>query len=68
MYNHSGRPILSIAHAVMLLGWLQVRNLVSAVRFIEHFAAQFGMARLSLFFDHPALGLRSNSDAVASRS
>jgi len=38
MYNHSGRPILSIAHAIMLLGWLQVRNMVSAVRFIEHFA------------------------------
>jgi HD-like signal output (HDOD) protein len=38
MYNHSGRPILSIAHAVILLGWLQVRNMVSAVRFIEHFA------------------------------
>ena len=37
MYNHSGRPILSIAHAVILLGWLQVRNMVSAVRFIEHF-------------------------------
>jgi hypothetical protein len=38
MYNHSGRPILGIAHAVILLGWLQVRNMVSAVRFIEHFA------------------------------
>lgn len=38
MYNHSGRPILSIAHATMLLGWLQVRSMVSAVRFIEHFA------------------------------
>jgi HD-like signal output (HDOD) protein len=38
MYNHSGRPIMSIAHAVILLGWLQVRNLVSAARFIEHFA------------------------------
>jgi HD-like signal output (HDOD) protein len=38
MYNHSGRPIMSIAHAIILLGWLQVRNMVSAVRFIEHFA------------------------------
>ena len=26
MYNHSVRPILTIAHAVILLGWLQVRN------------------------------------------
>jgi HD-like signal output (HDOD) protein len=49
MYNHSGRPILSIAHAVMLLGWLQVRNLVSAVRFIEHFANRSpGLRELAL--------------------
>jgi len=38
MYNHSGRPIMSIAHAVILLGWLKVRNMVSALRYIEHFA------------------------------
>ena len=38
LYNHSGRPIMSIAHAVMLMGWLEVRNLVSAARYIEHFA------------------------------
>jgi hypothetical protein len=38
MYNHSERPISSIDHAVILLGWLEVRNLVSAVRYIEHFA------------------------------
>lgn len=36
--NQSGRPIISIAHAVTVLGWLEVRNLASAVRYIEHFA------------------------------
>ncbi len=38
MYNHSGRPIMSVAHAITLLGWDKVRNMVSAVRYIEHFA------------------------------
>ena len=38
MYNRSGRPILSIAHAIILLGWEKIRSMVSAVRFIEHFA------------------------------
>lgn len=37
-YNRSGRSILSIAHAIVMLGWDRVRNLVSTVRFIEHFA------------------------------
>jgi HD-like signal output (HDOD) protein len=26
MYNRSGRPILSIAHAIVLLGWDRVRS------------------------------------------
>jgi lipoyl(octanoyl) transferase len=34
-------------------------------RFIEHFAAQFEFARTSLFHDHPALGRKTPSDAVA---
>ncbi|HLK20263.1 MAG TPA: HDOD domain-containing protein, partial [Bryobacteraceae bacterium] len=38
LYNHSDRPILSINHATTLLGWLQVRNLVGAVREMEQFA------------------------------
>ncbi len=38
MYNHSGRPIMSIAHALAVLGWLEVRSMASAVRYIEHFA------------------------------
>jgi HD-like signal output (HDOD) protein len=38
MHNHSGRPIMSIGHAVTVLGWLEVRSLASAVRYIEHFA------------------------------
>lgn len=38
MYNHSGRPILSVAHAIAVLGWLEVRSMASTVRYIEHFA------------------------------
>jgi hypothetical protein len=38
MYNHSGRPILNVPHAIILLGWDKVRSLVSTVRFIEHFS------------------------------
>jgi HD-like signal output (HDOD) protein len=36
--NQSGRPITSITHAVTVLGWLEVRALAGAVRYIEHFA------------------------------
>jgi hypothetical protein len=36
--NQSGRPIVSIAHAITVLGWLEVRSLASTVRYIEHFA------------------------------
>jgi hypothetical protein len=38
LYNHSDRPILNMAHATTLLGWLQVRNMVGTVREIEQFA------------------------------
>jgi hypothetical protein len=38
MYNHSGRPIMSVAHAIIMLGWDKVRSMVSTVRYIEHFA------------------------------
>lgn len=38
MYNHSGRPILNIAHATTLLGWLQVRNMAGAATHIEQVA------------------------------
>lgn len=33
-------------------------------RLVEHFAARFGFARLSLFFGHPALTTKAQSDAV----
>jgi len=36
--NHSGRPIMSVAHAIAVLGWLEVRSLASSVHFLEHFA------------------------------
>ena len=39
-YNRSGRPIMSVAHAMILLGWDTVRNLVSTIRYIEHFAGR----------------------------
>ena len=38
MYNRSGRPVMSVAHAIILLGWDTVRNLVHTVRYIEYFA------------------------------
>src|SRR5579862_1398158 len=38
LYNRSGRPILSVPHGIVLLGWETLRNLVSAVRYIEYFA------------------------------
>jgi len=37
-YNHSGRSIMSISHALAVLGWLEVRSMASTVRYIEHFA------------------------------
>jgi HD-like signal output (HDOD) protein len=37
-YNRSGRSIMSVAHAITLLGWDTVRQLVNGLRYIEHFA------------------------------
>ncbi len=34
-------------------------------RFLEHFAARFRIENVSFFSDHPALGQRASSDAVA---
>ncbi len=36
--NQSGKPIVRVAHAVTVLGWLEVRSLASTLRYIEHFA------------------------------
>ncbi len=38
LYNRSGRAILSVAHGITLLGWNTVRDLVSAMKYVEHFA------------------------------
>lgn len=38
LYNRSGRPIASVAHGITMLGWDTVRNLVGAMRFVEHYA------------------------------
>ena len=49
LYNRSGRPIMSVAHAITLLGWDTVRNMLSAIRFVEHFAnASAGLRELLL--------------------
>jgi len=34
-------------------------------RFLEHFAARFGFGRTALFFEHPSLGRRASSGAIA---
>ncbi len=39
LYNRSGKPILSVPHSIALLGWETIRNLVSAMRYVEHFAS-----------------------------
>jgi len=44
-YNRSGRPVMSVAHAIILLGWDTVRNLVSTVRYVEYFAGRGAGAR-----------------------
>ncbi len=50
MYNRSGKPIISIAHAITMLGWDAVRNLVGALRFVEHFAQTSpGLRELLMF-------------------
>jgi len=65
MFNHSGRPIMSIAHAVILLGWLRVRNMVSAVRFIEHFAHRSpGLKELVLASVLTAVQARDVAEAI----
>lgn len=38
VYNRSGKPIGSVAHAITMLGWDTIRNLVGALRFVEHYA------------------------------
>jgi HD-like signal output (HDOD) protein len=38
LYNRSGRPILSVPHGIVLMGWDTLRNLVGTIRYIEHFA------------------------------
>jgi len=38
LYNRSGRPILSVPHGIVLMGWDTLRNLVSTIRYIEHYA------------------------------
>jgi HD-like signal output (HDOD) protein len=65
MYNRSGRPILSVAHAIVLLGWDRVRSLVSTVRFIEHFQNRSpGLRELLLLSVLSAVHCRDVATAV----
>jgi HD-like signal output (HDOD) protein len=50
LYNRSGKRIISIPHAVALLGWDNVRNLAGAMRFVEHYAhGSPGLRQLMMF-------------------
>ena len=40
LYNRSGRPILSVAHAVAMLGLEQVGHIASGVRFLQQFSTK----------------------------
>ena len=65
LYNRFSRPILSVAHAVTMLGWEAVRNLVSSVRYVEHFAARSpGLRELMLMSVLTALHARDVAAAV----
>lgn len=37
-YNHSGRPISDVGHAITLLGWQNIRSLVGALKYVEYVA------------------------------
>ncbi len=50
MYNRSGRSIVNVTHAITLLGWETVRNLIGAMRFVEQFARHSpGLRELMMF-------------------
>jgi HD-like signal output (HDOD) protein len=38
LYNHSGRPITSVPHGIVMIGWDTLRDLIGTVRYVEHFA------------------------------
>lgn len=68
LYNRSQRPIISVAHAVTLLGWENVRRLVSAVRYVEHFASRSpGLRELMLMSVLTALHCRDLACLVGYR-
>ena len=39
-YNRSERSVINVTHAITLLGWENVRALVGALKYVEHFAGQ----------------------------
>jgi hypothetical protein len=64
-YNRSGRPIMSVAHALILLGWDKVRSLVSTIRYIEHFSGRSpGLRELMLLSVLSAVESREIAIAV----
>jgi HD-like signal output (HDOD) protein len=40
VYNRSERSVINVTHAITLLGWENVRALVGALKYVEHFAEQ----------------------------
>lgn len=49
-YNRSGRRILSVPHAISMLGWDTVRTLVAGLRFVETYARRSpGLRELMTF-------------------
>jgi HD-like signal output (HDOD) protein len=40
VYNRSERAVINVTHAITLMGWENVRSLVGALRYVEHFAEQ----------------------------
>lgn len=65
VYNHSGRPILSVPHSIVLLGWDSLRNLAGALRYIEHFIHRSpGLRELMLLSMLSALHSRDIATSV----
>jgi len=64
-YNHSGRPIMSVPHGIVLMGWDTLRNLVSTIRYIEHFASRSpGLRELMLLSLLSAMHSRDIAAAI----
>lgn len=65
LYNRAGRTIMSVAHAITLLGWDTVRAMISTIRYIDHFSSgSAGLRELMLLSVLDALHGRDIAAAV----